>query len=162
MTLLLAILSSLAVALWLVARLVNLLVPPRRLMQAEDARLSPCGQLRNCACSCETKGDLSDSQQHSYGKMPPIEYAGEWKEVMGHLTSIVARFPRSRVAESRPGYLRVEFRSRLFGFVDDTEFLLDDALHRINFRSAARLGVSDFGVNRRRIEQITRCLADGP
>jgi len=40
--------------------------------------------------------------------------------------------------------------------VDDVEFLFDDNARRIDIRSAARVGYSDFGVNRRRMEEIRR------
>jgi uncharacterized protein (DUF1499 family) len=40
------------------------------------------------------------------------------------------------------------------GFVDDVEFLIDDSAKVIHVRSASRLGQSDLGVNRQRIETI--------
>lgn len=58
------------------------------------------------------------------------------------------------MVEAGRDYLHVEFRSRFFGFVDDTEFALDEVAGVVHVRSAARLGHSDFGVNRRRVETI--------
>jgi uncharacterized protein (DUF1499 family) len=52
------------------------------------------------------------------------------------------------------GYLHAEFRSALFGFVDDVEFRMDETAGRIDVRSASRTGYFDFGVNRRRVEEI--------
>lgn len=40
------------------------------------------------------------------------------------------------------------------GFVDDVEFYLDEDTKVIHVRSASRLGQSDLGVNRKRIETI--------
>ena len=60
--------------------------------------------------------------------------------------------------DARPGYLYAEFTSRLMGFVDDVEFLLE-AAGAIQVRSASRLGKGDLGVNRARIEAI-RALLD--
>ena len=51
-------------------------------------------------------------------------------------------------------YIHVEFRSRLFGFVDDVEFLFDDQEAVIHFCSASRSGYSDMGVNRKRMNAI--------
>ena len=45
------------------------------------------------------------------------------------------------------------------GYVDDTEFYLDENAGVIQVRSASRLGSSDFGVNRERIESIRAKLA---
>jgi uncharacterized protein (DUF1499 family) len=42
--------------------------------------------------------------------------------------------------------------------VDDVEILFDDASKTIHFRSAARSGYYDFGVNRRRMEKVRGLL----
>jgi uncharacterized protein (DUF1499 family) len=57
------------------------------------------------------------------------------------------------------GYLYAEFKSAAMGFVDDTEFALDTSAQVIHVRSASRLGVRDFDVNRKRIESIRAQLA---
>ena len=54
--------------------------------------------------------------------------------------------------EDLPGYLRVELRTLLF--IDDGEFLMDPTNKVIQVRSASRLGYSDLGKNRSRIEDI--------
>ncbi len=56
-------------------------------------------------------------------------------------------------------YLHFEFRSRIFGFVDDVECLLNEAAGQVEIRSASRVGHSDLGVNRRRVEAIRSALA---
>jgi len=56
-------------------------------------------------------------------------------------------------------YLWATFTSRLFGFVDDLEARVDEENQQIHLRSASRIGYSDFGVNRRRVENIQRRLA---
>jgi uncharacterized protein (DUF1499 family) len=68
--------------------------------------------------------------------------------------------PRMRIVEEQPGYLRVESSSRLIGFVDDVEFLVDAEHHVVHVRSASRMGYSDLGVNRQRVEDIRRQLAN--
>ena len=56
-------------------------------------------------------------------------------------------------------YLHVECRSFWFRFVDDVEFLIDPEQKLIQFRSASRVGYSDLGVNRRRMETLQKaCL----
>jgi uncharacterized protein (DUF1499 family) len=67
--------------------------------------------------------------------------------------------PRAKVVTAEPNYLYVEFTSKLMGYVDDTEFYLDEKAGVIQVRSASRLGRSDFGVNRERIESIRAQLA---
>ena len=46
------------------------------------------------------------------------------------------------------------------GFVDDTEFYFPVDEKVVQVRAAARMGESDLGVNRRRIEQIRLAFND--
>ena len=55
-------------------------------------------------------------------------------------------------------YLHAEFKSALLGFVDDVQFMADPAAGVIHMRSASRVGYSDLGANRKRVENI-RALA---
>lgn len=86
--------------------------------------------------------------------MPPIPFGGSADEAMQRLKALVAEMPRSRIVTMEDDYLHVEFRSAVFRFVDDVEFLVDPHDKLIHFRSASRAGYSDFGVNRRRMQQI--------
>jgi uncharacterized protein (DUF1499 family) len=76
--------------------------------------------------------------------------AGSWKR----LQQIIAGLPRTRIISVDERYLHVEMTSAFFRFVDDVEFLLDPEAGVIHVRSASRLGYSDLGVNRKRIEGI--------
>lgn len=68
--------------------------------------------------------------------------------------------PRTKLVDEDESYLHFEFTSLLLRFVDDVEFLFDEKIGTIHFRSASRIGYGDFGVNRRRMEEI-RKLVDG-
>jgi len=70
------------------------------------------------------------------------------------LKTVIAGLPRTRLVEEDETYLHYEFTSLLLRFVDDVEFLLDDEMKTVHFRSASRTGHGDFGVNRRRMEDI--------
>ena len=61
---------------------------------------------------------------------------------------------RVTIITEQATYLHAEVRSLLFKFVDDVEFTLLAEQGLVQIRSAARIGHSDFGVNRRRIERI--------
>ena len=60
----------------------------------------------------------------------------------------------AQIISEQGNYLYAEFTTRLMGFVDDVEFLADPATGIVQVRSASRLGKSDLGVNRKRIEAI--------
>ena len=76
------------------------------------------------------------------------------------MKAVIAALSRTKLVEEDEAYLRYEFTSLLFRFVDDVEFVFDDASKTIHFRSASRTGYGDLGVNRKRMEEI-RSRVDG-
>jgi uncharacterized protein (DUF1499 family) len=90
--------------------------------------------------------------------MDPIPYQGTREEAWARLLRVLRTHPRTRIVEEEPGYLHAECRSLIFRFVDDVELEIDDEARQIHFRSASRLGRSDFGVNRKRMEGIRRAF----
>jgi len=62
------------------------------------------------------------------------------------------------VAAATDRYIHATQSSTRFGFVDDVEFLFDPAAGLLHARSASRVGVSDFGVNRRRLEAVFQAV----
>ncbi len=89
----------------------------------------------------------------------PLRYSGDPRRAWAALRQVIDGMPRAKVVKAEPNYLYVEFTSKLMGYVDDTEFYLDEKAGVIQVRSASRLGRSDFGVNRERIESIRAQLA---
>lgn len=113
-------------------------------------RLQPCPRSPNCVSS-----QARDPGQ----RVDPLAVPGDPERALDRLRAVVESLPRTRVVSERDGYLHAEFRSRLFGFVDDVEFLHDPEAGAVHVRSASRVGYSDLGANRRRVEQIRRALA---
>ena len=72
--------------------------------------------------------------------------------------STVAELPRTKIITATDDYLHAECSSAFFGFVDDLELHLRPAENLVAARSAARLGKSDFGVNRKRVEGLRAAL----
>jgi uncharacterized protein (DUF1499 family) len=64
------------------------------------------------------------------------------------------------VVEQTDNYIRAQSKSRIFKFIDDLEFYFPTDEQVIHLRSASRVGESDLGVNRRRLEQIRLALGD--
>jgi uncharacterized protein (DUF1499 family) len=67
---------------------------------------------------------------------------------------VIEAMPRTKLIRVTPEYLHVEFKSAVFGFVDDVEFAIGESPGVIHVRSASRLGYWDMGANRRRVERI--------
>lgn len=115
--------------------------------RAEDivSRLKPCPATPNCVLSTAT------DDTH---RVAPFPFTGPAPDALARVKAAALSFPRTRVAEEAQGYVRLTFKSALFGFVDDVEFEVDEAAKVIHVRSASRVGRSDLGVNRKRVEAI--------
>ena len=114
-------------------------------------QLVPCPSSPNC---------VSTKAQDEGHAIAPIRYHKSRLEAKEALKEAIRSLPRAKLVEEDESYLHYEFTSLLLRFVDDVEFLFDDEAKTIHFRSASRTGHSDFGVNRRRMENI-RELSEG-
>lgn len=84
----------------------------------------------------------------------PLAFSAPSADAWKKLQVIVKSSPGINVVTNSANYLYAEFKSAGMGFVDDVEFALDESASTIHVRSASRLGVRDFGVNRARIESL--------
>ncbi|HBG04920.1 MAG TPA: DUF1499 domain-containing protein [Geobacter sp.] len=116
-----------------------------------DGKLKPCPDSPNCVSS------LSPQDGHIH-MIAPLSFSGDPDTALARLKLVLGRRKDATVVEEKSDYLRVEFRTSL-GFVDDAEFLLDRRPRLIQLRSASRLGYSDLGKNRSRVEEIRKQLA---
>lgn len=117
--------------------------------------LAPCPASPNCVSSQTVPAD----REHF---LPPWRLTLTLPEEQTRLRAILAAQPRTTILRDEPGYLHAVVRSALFGFPDDVEFFLDPDAGLIHFRSAARLGQGDFGVNRARIEALSAAFHSAP
>jgi len=113
--------------------------------------LKPCPTSPNCVVS--QNGDDTHS-------IEPITYQTDRETAKQVLLKVLTVVPRTTVVEETQNYIRTESSSSLLGFVDDGEFYFPEDEKVIHIRSASRLGESDLGVNRRRLEQIRLALQD--
>ena len=115
-------------------------------------RLAPCPDRPNCVCSRDDA-----PLRH---RVEPLAVAGDPAAAFTRLGSLLAAAPRTVIVTATPDYLHAACRTRL-GFVDDLECRLCPTEHVIHVRSASRLGYSDFGVNRARVEALRRQFQSG-
>jgi len=118
-----------------------------------DGRLAPPKRTPN---NVNSQIDRNADAQHY---VEPLRYSGDSGKAWAALRRVVDGMPRVKIIRAEPNYLYAEFTSKLMGFVDDTEFYLDEKAGVIQVRSASRLGRGDYGVNRERIETIRAQLA---
>ena len=102
---------------------------------------------------------VSSQASGGYHQIAPLTYQGTPEQAMKALRTIIEGTPNTRIVETRPDYLYAEYTSTLIGFVDDVEFYFPPNAKIIHVRSASRLGHSDLGVNRKRVESIRARLA---
>lgn len=127
---------------------------PSTLGVRDGGTLAPCPASPNCVSTAAAPADL----QHA---IAPWRYAnGDVERAWTDLQATVEAASGNNIIESRAiadgagYYLYAEFSTSLMGFVDDVEFYVDPAAGEIQARSASRLGQSDLGLNRKRIEQL--------
>lgn len=133
--------------LWFAVRWGVSTVAPQHSLGSEQGRLAPCPDSPNCVSS------FAEDAEH---RVDPLTIADSTDEAIERLQSIVAAMPGASIVTADPRYLHAEFRSTLLGFVDDVELLLDEQTGVVHIRSSSRVGHSDLGVNRRRMEELRR------
>ena len=68
--------------------------------------------------------------------MDPIPFGGTGADMAEHIKKVVLAMPRTELKKQEGNYLHFTFKSRIFGFVDDVEFEIDESAGVVNFRSA--------------------------
>lgn len=127
----------------------NLFTKPAAELGINNGRLAACPDSPNCVSSqAEPKDDVH------YVEPLPVSPDSDLpvKEVTEKLKDIVDGMPRTKLIEQKDNYLRFEFTTTILRFVDDVEFFVTD--DKIHVRSASRIGRSDLGANRKRVESI--------
>lgn len=115
----------------------------------DSGLLRPCPPSPNCVCS-----DGDDRSEDSF--IPPLEIPpGEAPaDAFERLAGLVG--DRARIDERGEGYLHAVFTTSILRFKDDVELRLDAEARVVHVRSASRVGYSDLGKNRKRVEALRR------
>lgn len=98
---------------------------------------------------------LSDDAIHYIAPLRYDKTTMSSQTIVDQLVMLIDSVPsdKTRIIERSNDYLYVEYSTPLLGFVDDVEFLVTRN-GDIHVRSASRLGYSDLGANRKRVEAI--------
>lgn len=116
-----------------------------------DGRLRGCEPAPHCVCSdSEQTGD-------TVHWIAPIDLSGAADPAHWHVIRETLAVAGGAVTREDQGYLHATFTSRFFGFVDDLELRADAG--RLQVRSSSRVGYSDLGANRARVEDLRQRLA---
>ncbi|MBE9030168.1 DUF1499 domain-containing protein [filamentous cyanobacterium LEGE 11480] len=113
-----------------------------------DGKLKACPASPNCVCTTDS------DKEHG---IEAIAWDKSPNEAIAALKNVIGGMERAAIITESGDYLHAEFTTKLMGYVDDVEFYVRDG--QIQMRSASRLGKSDLGVNRKRIEAIRTALS---
>ena len=112
-------------------------------------KFKPCPKTPNCVSTMAPK----DDRKHY---IIPISYNSSQEEAVEKIIQIVNSLKGTTIVVKDINYLHVIFSTKLLKFKDDVEFYFDDSSKIIHFKSASRIGSSDLGTNRKRMEKIRK------
>lgn len=110
-------------------------------------KLPPCPASPNCVTS------QNPDDAHA---IRPFDYTGAPEDARRALLAALDSIPRTQIVSRTKVYIRAEFRSSFFKFLDIGEFVIREHEPIIDVRSASQTGYYDFGANRKRLENLRR------
>ena len=110
------------------------------------------GQFAVCP---ETPNCVSTKNINTKNYISPIYYKGSLDSAKRFLLLAIKPIKSVSIKKELEQFIHIEVTSKIFGFIDDVEFYLNEP-GIIHFRSASRIGYSDLGVNRERMETIRK------
>ncbi len=112
-----------------------------------DRSQSPCGDKPNCVSTQDTREEYN---------LTPFTLTESTN--IDAIEQVALELPGAKTAVKEGNYLRIECTSKIMRFVDDLELKIEGG--QLIVRSESRVGYSDFGVNRKRAEQLRSLLAN--
>ena len=109
---------------------------------ASGAPLPDCGVLPNCVTSERAEGGKA---------VAPMEAtAAQWRQ----LKQWIASQQDWTITTDNGNFIQAVVKTPLMRFRDDVQLRFDEDAGVIHVRSSSRLGISDMGTNRRRVETL--------
>ncbi|RCV39850.1 hypothetical protein SETIT_9G003200v2 [Setaria italica] len=134
-------------------------------VQKNPPSLALCPATNNCVSTSE---EISDSNHYAppWNYNPKDGHRGKpisKEEAMKELIEVVTKTKPDnftpRIVDKTDDYVRVEYESPIFGFVDDVEFWFPPGNKPIvQYRSASRSGFVDFDANKKRVKELRLAL----
>ena len=124
--------------------------PAKGIGLTPENKFFPCPESPNCVSSFENPTD----EDHF---ISPIKFFGEKEATIQKLEKLIEKNPKAKIVEKKENYLRAEYTSSIFKFVDDIQFYFGQK-NIIHVKSASRVGRNDFGKNRERVREIEFAL----
>jgi uncharacterized protein (DUF1499 family) len=107
--------------------------------------------IKNCPSSPNCVSTLTNQEDK---KLAPISWQNRLSPI-DEIEKIILSMERTKVLSKTENSLHVIFISSIFRFKDDVIFYYDEEAKLIHFKSQSRIGYSDLGVNKKRMEEIS-------
>lgn len=123
----------------------------------EGLGLSNNGQLIDCP---DSPNCVSTQTKKEKAKIEPMQYKLEDNAAWLLLVDLLKEDKLAKIIKQENNYIHVAYYTKSKIFIDDVEFLQDKVNNQFHFRSASRVGHSDLGANRKRMEKIRSVFLD--
>ena len=100
--------------------------------------------------------------RHEAALIAALPLRGDGPATIARIKSLIQTTSGATIVKGDADYLYAQYTTPLMHFVDDVEFWYDPVAQAIQVRSASRIGESDMGVNRKRVEAVRAALAAAP
>ncbi len=117
-----------------------------------EVEFTPCPDSPNCCSSTETRADKSIDPIAIPSGMTPESAWEKCREVIQSTPGF------SGFISEEDTYLHALFLTPLMRFPDDLEVLMDSHAGQIHLKSSSRVGYSDLGKNRSRLEAVRKAF----
>ncbi len=140
---------------WIVRLIVVLIVGIGVVRMLGGARPTNLGVKNGQLAACPEKPNCVSTQATDEGhQIQPLTFDSEQDAMVAAVRDALAKFPRTQIITDADGYFHAECTSLICRYVDDLEVWIDGEARLVHARSASRVGYSDLGVNRKRVEQL--------
>jgi len=112
-----------------------------------EEQLAPCPGTPNCVSS---QTQVAEKQVAPFKVSAGSNGPESWQK----LVAVIEKTKGAQIESNNGSYLHATFKTPLMGYIDDLELLADFDQQEIHVRSASRVGHSDMGANRKRVEAL--------
>lgn len=124
--------------------------PAKDLELSEEETLKVCTSTKNCYSSQSPK---------SKNYVSPLTYKGERRDVFVKVKDLLNDQDKATFVSETDHQLHYTFfAGKNNKYTDDVNLAFEKGNNVIHIRSASRVGIFDFGVNKKRIEMIRKLL----
>lgn len=115
------------------------------------------GEIKDCPQSPNCVSTLTDQKDKL---MQPISWQKEDTDPKEITLEVLKSQPRTTIEVSKDNFIHAVCSTRFLKFKDDVYFYFDAENKQIHFKSQSRVGYSDFGKNRSRMEKISKLIRE--